>query len=169
MAIPQKKENSSKYPIAALLKRMLQSFRERSDEELRPYGATAAQLPILFTLEREPGISGAKLARLCTITPQSTQVLLHTIEANGWIVRQKHPDNERMLLARLTPAGKRVVTKSHAIVRDIYAAMLEGLSPLEVSQLEGLLARCAANLATSSGTSAPAQMRRSGHERRATT
>jgi DNA-binding MarR family transcriptional regulator len=140
------KEISAKYPVASLLKRLLQLFRERADEELRPHGATAAQLPILFALEREPSISGAKLARVCSVTPQTTQVLLRGLEANGWVVRSKHPENERILLAQLTSAGKRVVAKSRTVVRDIYDAMLDGLSARDVQELEELLSRCAANL-----------------------
>ena len=146
MAARRQKENPAKFPIASLLKRLLQLFRERVDEELRPHGATAAQLPILFTLEREPGISGAKLARLCTVTPQTTQVLLRGIELSGWIVRSKHPENERILLAELTPAGKRVLAKARTVVGDIYEAMLDGLSPEEIHELEKLLSRCATNL-----------------------
>jgi DNA-binding MarR family transcriptional regulator len=146
MAARFSKEISAKYPVASLLKRLLQLFRERADEELRPYGATAAQLPILFALEREPGISGAKLARVCSVTPQTTQVLLRVLEAHGWIVRSKHPENERILLAKLTPSGQRVVAKSRNVVKAIYEAMLDGLSPHHVQELEGLLSRCAANL-----------------------
>src|SRR5271166_50043 len=105
MVPDHRKQNISNYPVASLVKRLLHLFKERLEEELRPYGATAAQLPILFALEREPGVSGAKLARVCTVTPQTVQVLLRGIEANGWIVRSKHPENERILLARLTPDG----------------------------------------------------------------
>jgi DNA-binding MarR family transcriptional regulator len=146
MASGSQKEISAKFPVASMLKRLLQLFRERVDEELRPYGATAAQLPILFALDKEPGISGASLARVCTVTPQTVQVLLRSIEANGWIVRSRHPENERILLVKLTPAGKRVLAKARAVVGHIYDAMLDGLSPQEAHQLEMLLARCAANL-----------------------
>lgn len=146
MAPPPRKENIPSYPVASLVKRLLHLFKERLEDELRPYGATAAQLPILFALEREPGVSGAKLARVCTVTPQTVQVLLRGIEANGWIVRSKHPENERILLAKLTPAGKRVLARSRLVVRDIYEAMLDGLSEGEIREMESLLSRCAANL-----------------------
>ena len=146
MAHPREKENSVNYPVAKLVKRLLQLFKERLEEKLRPCGATAAQLPILFALERDPGISGAKLARACTVTPQTTQVLLRGIEANGWILRSKHPENERILQSRLTPAGKRVLARSRVVVGEIYEGMLEGLSPDQVTELQSLLSRCTANL-----------------------
>jgi len=139
-------ENSANYPVASLAKRLLNLFRETLDECLRPWGVTAAQLHVLAKLEQEPGLSGAKLARACMVTPQTTQVLLRGIERNGWIERRKHPENERILLATLTPAGKRTLARSRAAVALLYEQMLRGLSADEVREMESLLSRCAANL-----------------------
>jgi DNA-binding MarR family transcriptional regulator len=129
-----------------MLKRVLQLFRDLLDEALRPHGLTSAQLHILAALEREPGISGATLARKCQVTPQTTQVLLRGIEASGWIVRTRHPDNERILLAVLTPLGKRILARSRASLGSTYEDMLRGFSVSEIETLETLLSRCAANL-----------------------
>jgi DNA-binding MarR family transcriptional regulator len=134
------------YPIASLVKRLLQLFRKGLDEKLRPCGVTAAQLHVLAKLEHEPGISGARLARACMVTPQTTQVLLRSIEKNGWIVRTRHPENERILLATLTPLGRRILARSITAVGQIYSQMLDGLAAKDVSALESLLSQCAANL-----------------------
>jgi DNA-binding MarR family transcriptional regulator len=142
-------ENSSDYPIASLVKRLLQLFRDGLDEKLRPWGVTAAQLHVLAKLEYEPGISGARLARACMVTPQSTQVLLRGIEENGWIRRTKHPENDRILLATLTPSGKRILVKSRTAVGLVYEQMLDGLATRDVRALESLLTHCATNLESS--------------------
>jgi len=107
---------------------------------------TASQLRVLAKLEHEPGISGARLARACMVTPQTTQVLLRGIEENGWIRRAKHPENERILLATLTPSGKRILAKSRTAVGQVYDQMLDGLATRDVRALEALLAHCATNL-----------------------
>ena len=146
MSERREQENSTSYPVASLVKRVLQLFRETMDEKLRPCGVTAAQLHVLAKLELEPGISGAKLARTCMVTPQTTQVLLRGIERNGWIRRAKHPENERILLATLTPSGKRILARSRTAVGQIYAQMLDGLAAKDVRALESLLSQCAANL-----------------------
>ncbi len=149
MSVRRAEENSANYPIASLVKRLLQLFREGLDEKLRPCGVTAAQLHVLAKLEHEPGISGARLARTCMVTPQTTQVLLRSIEKNGWIVRAKHPENERILLATLTPSGKRILARSRTAVGQIYAQMLDGLAAKDVRALESLLSQCATNLEAS--------------------
>jgi DNA-binding MarR family transcriptional regulator len=80
------------------------------------------------------------------VTPQTTQVLLRGIEKNGWIVRARHPENERILLATLTPAGKRILARSRTAVGKVYAQMLNGLAAKDLRALESLLSQCAANL-----------------------
>ncbi len=146
MSDARAEENSGSYPVASLVKRLLQLFREGLDERLRPWGVTAAQLHVLAKLDYEPGISGASLARACMVTPQTTQVLLRGIERNGWIRRTKHPENGRILLATLTPAGKRVLARSRTAVGQLYDQMLDGLAGGDVRALESLLSHCAANL-----------------------
>ncbi len=149
MSSPWPDENTSSYPIALLAKRVLQLFRDGMDEHLRPYGVTTAQLHVLKALEHEPGISGAKLARTCMVTPQTIQVLIRAIEANGWIVRRKHPENERILLVTLTPVGRRLLTRSKTALGHIYTKMLAGFADQDRRALETLLSRCAANLESS--------------------
>jgi DNA-binding MarR family transcriptional regulator len=149
-------ESSANYPIASLAKRLLHLFRDGLDERLRPWGITAAQLAVLAKLEREPGISGASLARACLVTPQTTQVLLRGIQKNGWIVRVRHPENERILLATLTPSGRRILAKSRSAVGEIYEQMLDGLAAKDARVLESLLSQCAANLeSTRTGSTPP--------------
>ena len=116
---------------------------------------TAAQLHVLAKLEHEPGISGARLARACMVTPQTTQVLLRGIEKNGWIRRTKHPENERILLATLTPSGKRILARSRTAVGQIYDQMLDGLATRDVRVLEILLTHCATNLESGRTASSP--------------
>jgi MarR family transcriptional regulator, organic hydroperoxide resistance regulator len=146
MPVLREQENSTTYPIAALLKRVLNRFRDSLDEKLRPFGVTSAQLHLLAALDREPGVSGARLARSCMVTPQTTQVLLRGIEANGWIHRRKHPENERILQASLTPSGERILARSRIVIGEIYSRMLDGLAPEEVQHLATLLSRCELNL-----------------------
>src|ERR1700712_4092720 len=90
---------------AQMMKRIMIHFRSQMDEKLRPQGVTTAQLQMLKVIRDEPGGSGAQLARACYVTPQSAQALLKSLEDGAWITRTKDPENERILIARLTPSG----------------------------------------------------------------
>ena len=148
MTANQNNKIPSDHPVAFLAKRLLQLTREALEEELRPHGVTSAQMHVLAVLDREPGISGAKLARNCMVTPQTTQVLLRGIEAKGWIARRKHPENERILLATLTKDGRGALAQSRAVFGRIYGKMLGGFAPPEIEMLEALLCRCVVSLET---------------------
>jgi DNA-binding MarR family transcriptional regulator len=146
MVAEKRHETSDDFSVASLAKRMLQLFRDRLDQELRPQGVTSAQLKILFTLEQEPSMSGARIARTCMVTPQTAQVLIRAVETNGWITRTRHPENERILLATLTPSGKQILTQSRTAIGRIYGAMLKNFTATEKEALEQMLVRCADNL-----------------------
>ncbi len=143
--LPRAGETAS---IARLLKRVVTLFRDALEETLRPYGVTAAQLRVLAKLDQEQGLSGAKLARLCAVTPQTMQALIAAIEGNGWIRRKHHPENERILLARLTPAGERILSQCHNAVEAIEKRMLRDFLSVDTASLGSLLDRCANNLQT---------------------
>jgi DNA-binding MarR family transcriptional regulator len=132
--------------VAGLLKRVVYLFRDALDVTLRPFGITAAQLHVLAMLGKQPGLSGAKLARLCTVTPQTMQALIATIEGNGWIRRQHHPENERILLATLTATGEDLLARSRNAMHAIQKRMLRDFPSADVAILESLLEQCALNL-----------------------
>src|ERR1700719_1137251 len=103
--ISRKDRQAGTRRAAQMMKRIMIHFRSQMDEKLRPQGVTTAQLHVLKVIRDEPGASGAQLARACYMTPQSAQALLKSLEHGGWITRTKDPENERILIAQLTPSG----------------------------------------------------------------
>jgi DNA-binding MarR family transcriptional regulator len=129
-----------------LMKRILMSFRARLDEELRPRGVTTAQLQILHAIRSTPGSSGAQLARVCQMTPQSMQALIQKTEKDGWMERRKDRENDRVLVASLTKAGERLMRDAEAVVGRIEKQLWVGVSAAEVAGLVGVLERCLGNI-----------------------
>ena len=129
-----------------LMKRILMGFRARLDEELRPRGVTTAQLQILHAIRGAPGSSGAHLARVCQMTPQSMQALIQKTEKDGWIERRKDRENDRVLVASLTKAGERLMRDAEAVVGRIEKQLWVGVSAAEVAGLVGVLERCLGNI-----------------------
>jgi DNA-binding MarR family transcriptional regulator len=129
-----------------LMKRILMGFRGRLDDELRPRGVTTAQLQILHAIRNSPGSSGAQLARVCQMTPQSMQALIQKTEKDGWIARRKDSENDRVLVASLTKAGERLMRDAEAVVGKIEKQLWVGVSAGEVAGLVGVLERCLVNI-----------------------
>ncbi|NYF89155.1 MarR family transcriptional regulator [Tunturiibacter empetritectus] len=140
------KRQAERRRAAQMMKRILIHFRSQMDEALRPQGVTTAQLHILKTLREEPGVSGAQLARLCYVTPQSAQSLLTGLARDGWIVRNKGRGNDRILAARLTAEGEELLQEAEKMVKVIEGKLWRGVAESSIEALNGVLEQCLANL-----------------------
>src|SRR5919205_1577025 len=90
-----------------LLRQAWHAFRAAMETALRPYGLSGAQYGVLSVLARDPGMSGADLARACNTTPQAMNGVLATLERGGLVERRPHPTHGRILQVTLTPEGER--------------------------------------------------------------
>ena len=134
---------------AQRMKWILLHIRGQMDERLRPERVTTAQLMVLKAIRNEPGASGAQLARACHMTPQSAQALLKSLEHGGWIVRTKDAVNERILTAKLTSSGVKLVEAGERLIRSIEKKLWDGIPESAVEALNKTLVRCLANLENS--------------------
>jgi DNA-binding MarR family transcriptional regulator len=135
--------------IGYLLKRVQTGLRNGMDGVLKEKGLTTPQYAALSALEAEPGISNAELARRSFVTPQTMIRIVENLEGMGLIERTPHPSHGRVLTARLTRDGKRLVAASHAGVNAVVAGMLRDLNAKEQSALQSMLQRCAEALESS--------------------
>ena len=128
------------------MKRILLQYRGRMDEQLRPFKVTTAQIQVLYAIHTVPGSSGADLARACYITPQTTQALLKHLETGGFIVRGKDPVNDRILTARITAAGEKLIKLVEKESAALHGEVWHDISDRELAQINRLLERCLANM-----------------------
>jgi DNA-binding MarR family transcriptional regulator len=141
-----KEQQSERRQAARMMKRIMVHFRGQMDEGLRPQGVTTAQLVVLKAVQDEPGAFGAQLARACHVTPQSAQALLKSLEDGGWIIRTKDAVNDRILIAKLTPSGMKLLETGEKVARVIEKKLWQGVPDSAVEALNRTLVRCLANL-----------------------
>ena len=141
-----KERESERRRAAKMMKRIIVHFRGQMDEKLRPQGVTTAQLVVLKAVQDEPGAFGAQLARACYVTPQSAQALLKSLEDGGWIIRTKDTVNDRILIAKLTPSGVKLLETGEKLARVIEKRLWDGVPDSAVEALNKTLVRCLANL-----------------------
>ena len=121
------------------MKAVLQGFKVLLDEDLQPLGITASQLRMLWSIAENPGISGAKMARLCSVTPQSGQATLAMMEAQGWVRRRPSEASHRVLVAELTSKGQRVLVKARKIGETLNHSLWNGISESHLAGLDAAL------------------------------
>ena len=128
------------------MKALLIGFRGRMDDELKPMGVTTSQMQMLDAIRKHPGASGAQLARDCRVTPQTAQGFLTRAEREGWIVRGKDAENDRLVTRSLTDAGKGLLTQADRVARTIERGIWRGTGGEDLRRVNEVLSRCLLNL-----------------------
>ncbi|GAA2473963.1 MarR family winged helix-turn-helix transcriptional regulator [Terrabacter carboxydivorans] len=117
--------------LGYLLKEASSALRAAMEEVLRPLGMTVTHYSCLELLAQRPGLSNSELARGAFVTRQSMNVLLHTLERDGYVTRPAEAPIGKALPTRLTPRGRRSLAKATAAVRSVEVRMLSGLTDTE--------------------------------------
>jgi DNA-binding MarR family transcriptional regulator len=138
-----------------LLKQAWQSFHNAMEEALRAHGISASQYAALSVLVRDPGSSGADLARACNTTAQAMNGVLAILERDGLIERHPHPTHGRILQAELTDEGRRRVNAATPEVRALEQAIEADFTADEIAVVKRWLVESARGLTNSTSRSVP--------------
>ncbi|WNI21470.1 MarR family transcriptional regulator [Streptomyces sp. ITFR-16] len=119
--------------LGYLLKEASSALRTAMEEVLRPLGMSITHYSCLELLAQRPGLSNSELARGAFVTRQSMNVLLKSMEQEGYVTRPAEAAVGKVLPARLTPRGRQRLEKASAAVRSVEVRMLAGLTGTEQS------------------------------------
>ena len=119
--------------LGYLLKEASSALRAAMDEVLRPLGMSVTHYSCLELLAQRPGLSNSELARGAFVTRQTMNVLLQSLERDGYVTRPSEAPVGKALPARLTPRGRRSLEKATQAVRSVEVRMLAGMTEDERS------------------------------------
>lgn len=117
--------------LGYLLKEASSALRAAMEEVLRPLGMTITHYSCLELLAQRPGLSNSELARGAFVTRQSMNVLLQTLERDGFVARPAQPPVGKVLPTQLTARGRASLKEASAAVRAVEERMLGGLTEAE--------------------------------------
>jgi DNA-binding MarR family transcriptional regulator len=113
--------------LAYLLRQAQAATRLTMERSLADIGVTTPQFVVLTMLRAYPGLSGADLARVALLTPQTVGVIIRNLERSGAIRKIPHPVHGRVLQWTLTRRGERLLDKcrrrAHALERRLAAGL----------------------------------------------
>lgn len=130
--------------IGYLLRQAQTTHRQTMEHVLATFGLTPPQFSVLTILAAYPGASGADLARLSLLTPQTVSVIVGNLERMGAIARTPHAVHGRVLQIELTALGQALLDQCKSSVHKIDQDLLENLSPAEEQAIRRWLVRIAA-------------------------
>lgn len=128
--------------LAYLLRQANSAVRLTLERALADLGVTPPQFAVLTMLNAYPGLSGADLARIVFLTPQTIGVITRNLERSGAIVKAEHPVHGRALQWALTAKGRTLLAacrgRAHAVEARIAALLPRKAEPAIRSWLSGL-------------------------------
>ena len=120
------------------LMRVQQLVLARLDELLKPHGLTFARYEalVLLTFSRAGALPLGKMGQRLQVHPTSVTSIVDRLESAGLVVRRRHPEDGRAVLAEITGAGRALVERATA---DLVGAEF-GLGVLSTDRLNQLSA-----------------------------
>lgn len=114
-----------------LLKEAATALRVAMEDVLRPLDMTVTHYSCLELLAQRPGMTNSDLARGAFVTRQSMNVLLQSLERDGFVSRPAAAASGRAMPAQLTDRGRAQLHEASTAVREIEVRMLAALDDRE--------------------------------------
>ena len=132
--------------IAYLLRQAQAATRLTLERALADLGVTPPQFAVLTMLNAYPGLSGADVARVALLTPQTVGVIIGNLERNSAIQKTPHPVHGRVLQWTLTRRGSGLLDQCRRRVTAVEQRLVAGLNAKAEVAIRRWLSKIAADL-----------------------
>ncbi len=129
--------------IGYLLRQAQVAHRLRMERALVNVGLTLPQFSVLTMLVAYPGASGADIARLSLLTPQTVSVIVANLERMGALERKPHATHGRVLRIEVSTKGRELLSRCRNSVRAVENELLRDLDLGEEALVRRWLVRVA--------------------------
>ncbi len=122
------------------LMRVQQLVLGQLDEILKPHGLTFARYEalVLLTFSKTGALPLGKMGERLQVHATSVTSIVDRLEAAGHVVRRRHPEDGRAVLAEITDEGREVVERA---TKDLVEARfaLTALEPEQLREVSALM------------------------------
>lgn len=133
-------------PLGLHLTRVSRAVSRAFDDAMAAAGGSLPVWLVLISLKSGQRASQRELADAVGIQGATLTHHLNAMESAGLVTRRRDPDNRRMHLVELTPAGDALFLRMFQAATAFDARLRAGLSEHDVGQLEALLTRLRDNV-----------------------
>lgn len=95
------------------------AVRAAMDKALAELEVTSPQFVVLTMIEAYPGLSGADLARLTFLTPQTINLIVGNLVKVGAVEKSADPAHGRILRLQATAEGEALLKRCKALVQEV--------------------------------------------------
>lgn len=129
--------------LGYLLSQAAQAYRNRASRALSDLGITPPQFTVLTMLAAYPGQSGADIARLALLTPQTVSVIVANLEKGSLIKRLPHKVHGRIQTLELTKSGRALLAAARERMHALERELTDGMSSKQERTVRRWLVRIA--------------------------
>jgi DNA-binding MarR family transcriptional regulator len=105
--------------LGYLVRQANSAVRAAMEKVLADLEVTPPQFAVLTMIVSYPGLSGADLARLTFLTPQTINVIVGNLEKAGAIEKSAHASHGRILQLTATAKGQALLKRCRARVMEV--------------------------------------------------
>ena len=129
-----------------LLKEVSRRYVNRFEVRAREISLNLAQAKALVRLEKNEGVSQARLAELAEVDPMTMVRILDRMEAEGLLERRPDPTDRRARCLYLTAKARPILSEIWRLSDEIRAELFAGVSKAERDQFMAVLERLYNNI-----------------------
>ncbi|MCU1513971.1 MAG: hypothetical protein JWO10_1061 [Microbacteriaceae bacterium] len=118
------REGMDGWPTGRLLSTAARMVEHAWADALDRLGLTHAGLIVLDLLDRDP-LSQAELAKFARVRAQTISRTLERLDRDGFVTRDKHPDDGRRHVVARTESGRAVWLQARTLEADMFPAVAE--------------------------------------------
>ena len=135
-------------PIGLHLAQVARTASRAFDDSLTDAGGSLPVWLVLIALKSRVLANQRELAEAVGIQGPTLTHHLNAMESAGLVTRRRHPENRRVHVVEMTPAGEELFTRLRDAATTFDKRLRAGFSGAEIATIEALLTRLGANLQT---------------------
>jgi DNA-binding MarR family transcriptional regulator len=122
------------------------AVRHALERAFADLAVTVPQFSVLTMIDAYPGISGAELARLTLLTPQTINLIVKNLERDGLITKTPDDVHGRLIRLETTARGRQLRSRCRTRADAIEGPLVDDLSDAEQRTIRRWLVRVTQSL-----------------------
>jgi DNA-binding MarR family transcriptional regulator len=134
-AAPAPRPAATKAAIIADFRASMAELKCLGSERLVRQGISMTQLHVMHLLDHHGEMPMSRLAEMLDVSLSNGTGIIDRVEERGFVERIRVPSDRRMVMVRLTPAGRQMLDEIEIVREQVLRRVLDKLDP---AQLKGV-------------------------------
>ena len=130
---PSPRSGATKAAIIADFRASMAELKCLGSERLLRQGISMTQLHVMHLLDHHGEMPMSRLAEMLDVSLSNGTGIIDRVEERGLVERIRVPSDRRMVMVRLTPAGRQMLDEIETIREQVLRRVLDKLDPAQLT------------------------------------